>query len=163
MDKKLILLLRITSVILLVAGLGSCFNNNEYEENEDERIRAFLKDNDIDVDPTESGLYYVELIEGTGQAPVEGDTVEIYYTGYLLSGSIFSSDLSGDPFSFVVGEGTVIQGMDEGITYMNEGGEAMLVIPSWLGYGSTGKYPIPGYTPLVYEISLESVIPGPDK
>lgn len=125
-------------------------------------IDNFLKNNDIDTEPTESGLYYIEFIEGTGAQPVAGDTVEIFYKGYFLTGGVFVNNLHSDPYRFAVGSGAVIEGLDEGISYMKEGGEAMLVVPSSLAYGSEGNYylGIAGYTPLAFEIILDKVIPG---
>lgn len=153
--------LAISIVIFLMAGMTSCFKNQEIDDNEMERIQNFLDVNDLDVEPTESGLYYVELIEGTGLQPVAGDTVEVHYRGTFLDGRIFADNMDKDPFRFVLGTGYVIEGWDEGITYMKEGGEAMLVIPSTLAYGTAGTYGIPGYTPLVYTVILEDVTPGP--
>lgn len=153
----------ISLAVMIAAGTTSCFKNQEIDENEIERIQAFLDANDIDVEPTESGLYYVELIEGTGLQPVDGDTVEVHYRGTFLDGRIFADNMNSDPFRFILGTGYVIEGWDEGLTYMKEGGEAMLVIPSTLGYGTAGTYGIPGYTPLVYTIILEDVDPGPGR
>ena len=57
----------------------------------------------------------------------------------------------------------LIAGFDEGITYMKEGGKATFLIPSKLAYGTSGYYTIPGYTPLLYDVQLVKVIPGPGK
>lgn len=161
MRKRIEQILAISIGIFLVAGMTSCFKEQEVDENEMERIQSFLDANDIDVEPTESGLYYVELIEGAGLQPVAGDTVEVHYSGTFLDGRVFASNMDGDPFRFVIGTGYVIEGWDEGITYMKEGGEALLVIPSTLAYGTAGYMSIPGYTPLAYIIVLENVYPGP--
>ncbi len=154
-------LLVISIGILLAAGLTSCFKNQDIDKNELERIQSFLDANDIDVEPTESGLYYVELIEGAGLQPAAGDTVEVHYRGTFLDGRIFADNMGDEPFRFILGTAYVIEGWDEGLTYMKEGGEAMLIIPSTLAYGTAGTYGIPGYTPLVYTIVLEDVYPGP--
>ena len=63
-------------------------------------------------------------------------------------------------------EGYVIKGFDEGITYMKVGGRSLLLIPSKLAYGTSGYYTydasgnysgIPGYTPLLFDITLARV------
>jgi FKBP-type peptidyl-prolyl cis-trans isomerase FkpA/FKBP-type peptidyl-prolyl cis-trans isomerase FklB len=46
---------------------------------------------------------------------------------------------------------------------MKEGGKATLLIPSKLAYGTQGFYSVPGYTPLIYDVQLVRVIPGPSK
>lgn len=158
------IILQIAGVIFLVflpAGFSSCSKEINNEEREQELIANYLDANDIDVEPTESGLYYVELIEGNGVQPVAGDTVEIFYIGYFLDGRIFDNNINSSPLRFALGSSAVIEGMDEGVLYMKEGGQALLVMPSSLAYGPFGSYPIPGYTPLAFEVLLDKVIPGP--
>jgi peptidylprolyl isomerase len=40
---------------------------------------------DEQVIQTPSGLEYVEIAEGTGARPKQGDTVSVHYTGWLKS------------------------------------------------------------------------------
>lgn len=67
-----------------------------------------------------------------------------------------------DTLFFPVNEETLISGFDEGITYMNEGGKAMFLIPSFLGYGNSGYY-MPSYTPILFDVELVKLKPGPGK
>ena len=61
-------------------------------------------------------------------------------------------------------EGALIYGFDEGITFMKAGGKATLLVPSNLAYGASGNgYGIPGYTPLLFDVELVRVKPGPGK
>ena len=46
---------------------------------------------------------------------------------------------------------------------MKEGGKATFLIPSKLAYGTHGNYSVPGYTPVIFDIQLVRVIPGPSK
>ncbi len=162
MRKRFGTVLKISLLVFLFTGHTSCFKENMSEENEAKIINNFLKEKGIDTEPMESGLYYIELMEGTGAQPVAGDTVEVFYIGYFLTGGVFAYNLNGDPYRFALGMGEVIEGLDEGVSYMREGGEAMLVVPSSLAYGSTGNYQmgISGYTPLAFEIILDNIIPG---
>ncbi|MDT8400869.1 MAG: FKBP-type peptidyl-prolyl cis-trans isomerase [Bacteroidales bacterium] len=155
-------ILKVSLILILISGLTSCFKENLNEENEREIINNYLKEKGIDTEPTESGLYYVELIKGTGIQAFQGDTVEIFYIGYYLSGQIFAYNMNTDPYRFAIGSGAVIPGLDEGVSYMREGGEALLVVPSSLAYGAEGNYQlgISGYTPLAFEVILDKVIPG---
>jgi len=89
--------------------------------------------------------------------PQQGDSVFVHYTGRLVDSTIFDTSTGGDPFSFTLGAGYVIPGWDEGIAYMKEGGKATLIIPSVLGYGSSGKNSIPPYSTLVFDVELVDV------
>jgi FKBP-type peptidyl-prolyl cis-trans isomerase len=122
-------------------------------------LQAYLKDNNITSKPIKSGLYYIETEEGKGIQPVVGNTVQVHYTGKLLDGTKFdSSHDRGEPFSFVLGQGQVIKGWDEGIILMKEGGKATLIIPSALGYGGKGAgNSIPPYSTLVFDVELVNV------
>jgi len=48
----------------------------------------------------------------------EGDTISIHYTGTLDDGTVFDSSEGGQPLSFVVGSGEVIEGFDKGVRGM---------------------------------------------
>ena len=102
---------------------------------------------------TASGLYYEDLVVGTGATAGQGDTAEVAYSGWLPDGTLFDSG----SFSFTVGVGQVIDGFDEGVAGMKVGGKRRLVIPPDLGYGSRGSGPIPGNATLVFEVELQSV------
>ncbi len=88
---------------------------------------------------TPSGLTYLITKAGTGRQPTTGETVIINYTGTLTNGLKFDSSHDRDqPFSFKLGVGQVIKGWDEGVAKLHVGDQAILVIPSDLGYGSRG-------------------------
>ena len=109
-----------------------------------------------DYTTTTSGLKYYDLTPGTGDSPKTGQTVVVHYTGWLSDGTQFDSSLDrGEPFSFVLGEGSVIPGWEEGVATMQVGGKRQLVVPPDLGYGEQGAGNLipPGAT-LVFEVEL---------
>lgn len=110
---------------------------------------------------TDSGLEYIEVEAGTGPRAQPGDQVTVHYTGTLEDGTEFDSSAGGEPITFVLGEGRVIPGWDEGIALMNVGGKAELIIPSDLGYGTEGFGPIPGDATLYFDVELISAEPAP--
>lgn len=100
-------------------------------------IEAYLQENNIDAQKTESGVYYVVEEEGNGPEIDAGDKVSVHYRGTLLDGTPFDSSYDrGEPFTFTVGQGQVIRGWDEALQQLREGSKATLYIPSPLGYGS---------------------------
>ncbi|MDX2240555.1 MAG: FKBP-type peptidyl-prolyl cis-trans isomerase [Leptolyngbyaceae cyanobacterium bins.302] len=104
---------------------------------------------------TPSGLKYLDMVEGSGDAPQTGQTVTVHYTGTLEDGSKFDSSRDrGTPFKFKLGAGQVIKGWDEGIASMKVGGRRQLVIPPDLGYGSRGIGPIPPNSTLIFDVEL---------
>ena len=71
------------------------------------------------------------LNEGDGDTPHPGDNVSVHYTGYLVDGTKFDSSVDRNtPFEFVLGQGRVIKGWDEGVALLKVGSKAKFIIPS---------------------------------
>ncbi|MBU0765589.1 MAG: FKBP-type peptidyl-prolyl cis-trans isomerase [Bacteroidetes bacterium] len=129
------------------------------EEAEMRILKDYLKLSNIITEPTSSGLYFVPQQEGKGPTPETGDRLSVHYLGYFTSGKPFGSSYeTGRPFEFVYTPDALIEGWIEGLSYMHEGGKAILIIPSRLAYGKEGKeQSIPPYSTLVFEIDLIKV------
>lgn len=125
-------------------------------EEEGKNMATYLTDNNITVEPTVSGLIFIETRKGNGTKPQVGDKVIVHYTGYLLDGTKFDSSVDRDtPFKFDLGQGRVIKGWDEGIAMLSVGGKATLIIPSKLGYGDRGAGgTIGSYATLKFDVEL---------
>jgi peptidylprolyl isomerase len=111
---------------------------------------------------TDSGLKYVELKVGTGDAAKKGDRVRVHYTGWLKDGKKFDSSVDRkEPFVFELGAGEVIKGWDEGIAGIKPGGKRKLTIPSKLAYGKKGfgNGVIPPDADLTFEVELLKILP----
>ncbi|HEU4462442.1 MAG TPA: FKBP-type peptidyl-prolyl cis-trans isomerase, partial [Solirubrobacterales bacterium] len=101
-----------------------------------------------------------DLEKGTGAEAKAGDEITVQYVGVnYKTGKEFDSSWSrNEPFTFVLGEGFVIPGWEEGFEGMKVGGRRELIIPPDLGYGSTGSPPaIPPNETLVFVVDLEAV------
>lgn len=157
------------SILVLLTGLSilslvSCDPAKKYEKAEKESISNYLNTHPTDTFALESsGLYYRDVVVGTGVQAQTHDTAYVIYTGKYLNGNTFDTNVGGKQLIFPVGEGLMIAGFDEGITYMRVGGKAELLVPSDLAYGTQGYYTIAGYTPLLYEVEFVKVAAGPGK
>ena len=143
------------SAISIFVFFTACKSESEKEL---DTLQAYIESNNITTEPTASGLYYIEIEEGTGAPAKKGDIVDVHYTGTFLDGKKFDSSYDrGEPFEFTLGVGQVIKGWDEGISYMKEGGKAKLIMPSSLAYGARGAGSIPPYTSLIFDVELVDV------
>jgi FKBP-type peptidyl-prolyl cis-trans isomerase len=108
-------------------------------------------------------LIIEEVTEGDGEEAAAGKVAVVHYTGWLYDadaddkkGTKFDSSRDrGQPFSFPLGAGRVIQGWDQGVAGMRVGGRRLLIIPAELGYGSRGAGGvIPPNAVLVFDVEL---------
>ena len=114
--------------------------------------------NNKEIQVSETGLKYVIIEEGEGNHPTEGNVVTVHYSGFFEDGNKFDSSVERDePFSFVVGNKSVIAGWDEGIKLLKKGGKARLIIPPDLGYGNVAKGIIPANSTLIFDVELVDV------
>lgn len=92
---------------------------------------------------------------GDGAEATSGSIVRVHYTGTLEDGTEFDSSRGREPFTFALGGGQVIQGWDEGIVGMREGGIRNLTICPDMAYGEEG-FPgaIPPNATLMFEVEL---------
>ena len=112
---------------------------------------------------TESGLQYLDVVEGSGDTAAAGSYVHVHYTGWLYengeAGAKFDSSRDrNDPFEFPLGGGMVIRGWDEGVQGMKVGGQRTLIIPAELGYGARGAGGvIPPNATLKFDVELLAI------
>ncbi|KAL4218675.1 FK506-binding protein 15 [Mactra antiquata] len=113
--------------------------------------------------PTPTCLVPQDLVAGDGGQLETGDSVEVKYTGWLLTnntfGQVFDSNAKADKlFRFKLGAGKVIKGWDTGVVGMKKGGKRFMVVPSSLAYGSQGMANrIPANATLLFEIEVVRV------
>ncbi|MGK0137030.1 MAG: FKBP-type peptidyl-prolyl cis-trans isomerase [Algoriphagus sp.] len=141
-----------TLTILILAVVCFSCNGDSFSGPEDSQIDQYVIANNLVVtEKTASGLVYILTSENlSGAALIAGQTVNVNYSGNLLSGKSFDSG----NFSFALGAGRVVRGFDEGIAKMRVGEKATIIFPSTLGYGNQNQGSIPKNSPLVFDIEV---------
>lgn len=145
-----------------MASLAAACDSSE-EQPPDQELPTPQTVSESEYTVTESGLKYHDLTVGDGDEAAAGQQVTVHYHGWLQSnGTLFdSSILRGQPFSFELGAGRVIEGWDEGVAGMKVGGTRQLVIPPDLAYGAQGAgNSIPPNATLIFEVELLAVDDG---
>ena len=108
-----------------------------------------------------TGLKYTVKKAGkaNGKLAEAGKMAVVHYTGTLTDGTKFDSSRDrNQPFEFMLGEGRVITGWDEGVNGMVVGERRILVVPADLGYGAQGAPPvIPQNSELIFDVELLDV------
>ena len=64
-----------------------------------------------------------------------GDTVDVFYTGTFTNGTVFDSNVGGQPLQFTVGSGQVIPGFDQAVLGMKLKESKTVTIPANDAYG----------------------------
>lgn len=107
---------------------------------------------------TASGLKYAIISHGDGPMIDSGKVVTVNYSGYLQDGTLFDSSVERDePIQFVVGQGQVIPGWDEGMRLLKKGDKARFIIPPQLGYGEMQLEKIPANSTLIFDTEIVDV------
>ncbi len=136
-------------------------NMQKRKEEEPQKIAAYARENFAGIEPSGNGIYFKEVVAGTGESPAAGDVAKVHYTLYRLSGDkLQSSKDMGKPFEFTVGQGQVIPGWDQSLPMMKAGGTYRILVPSEMAYRDRDMgNDIPPYTPLLFEVELLDVNP----
>ena len=146
----------------------------ELREKKKEELIQFVKNNEAAAQIMPSGLKILTINEGTGEKPVVGSKVDVYYAGYFMTGDLFDSNVK--EIAEVYGkydrrrdqmngyrpipmdyspDAALIPGFKEGLQQMNYGDKVLLIIPSHLGYGEQGANGvIPPNADLLFQLEI---------
>jgi len=105
-----------------------------------------------------SGLQVFDVSAGTGATPASSDAVSVRFTGFLPDGCIFTTSyLQEGPVDIDLTAS--IEGIREGVSTMQVGGQRRLRIPATLAYGAQG-FPgrVPANSPVIFAIDLGGIV-----
>ena len=156
-------------IIGVFTAFFSCKENSleKQRKNELDKLHTFIRAHYAGLDPKPSGLYYIELEEGTGDSIKIGDRVQIFFDMWTLDSLHLASSGQFEPLELVVlhpnnlsysaTDVEDIRALHEALTYMKKNSKSLLIFDSGLGFGQYGTYGIVGFTPLMMEVKVYKV------
>lgn len=117
-----------------------------------------------------TGLMFIIEEVGNGKKPNDNDTVYVNYAGYFADGQLFDSNIKAvaeqfgmfdpsrpyEPMPAIYGPNApMIPGFAEGMSMLNYGGKAKLILPPYLAYGERGAGDvIPPNSWLIFDVEI---------
>lgn len=165
-DRVIALILAIVFFITSVGVSGLVIfqlfqdNNEAKTVNQDSNNTTLQGTQLADFTPVDKidSLQIIDLQTGDGKEVKATDTIVVDYTGAIAStGVIFQSSLDAGQ-QFTTELSGVIQGWQQGIPGMKEGGKRRLIIPASLAYGENPPEGIPANADLVFDVTVHAVV-----
>lgn len=118
-------------------------------------LAEYIEKENVNVMPSDSGIYIIPLEKGKGRCPVQGEKVELDFAASLLNGREVGSTYGQDEkFTFVLGENQVIPGWEVIVPKMHLGERVKAIVPFEMAYGEHQVGQVPSYANMVYDIKL---------
>lgn len=160
------------AVVLSVIST-SCKTNTLDALHEDEVVARdkYVKDNNLTDALDVSGIYFKDIIKGTGDSIKSGYKVMLFFSITLLDGTVVFTTDDGlghdyEPFAFYVDVSNTIvnaqyvqqiAGLHKGLKKMFPGGKAFMVIPSELAFKAVDNTSlgIPRFSTLLATVTVK--------
>lgn len=145
---------------------------DKLQADEPTKLEQYITDNNITAAPDEDGLYVIVSKKGNGPKIGVGKVVTFNYTGRLIDGTMFDSNVESDaqeggiyeanrtyaPARYEVGKDSYVKGLMKAFDGMAQGTVATIIIPSNMGYGSEWRTEkIPPFSTLIFDVEILSV------
>lgn len=131
---------------------------------------AIIMEQYKDAQKSSTGLMYIIEEVGKGKKPNDNDTVYVNYAGYFADGRPFDTNIQTiaeqfemfdpnrpyEPMPAIYGPNApMIPGFSEGLSLLNHGGKAKLILPPYLAYGERGAGGvIPPNAWLIFDVEI---------
>lgn len=125
------------------------------------KIDQYIEDNSwtSEIEPSYGTRYVVHDAGDAGVNIDFGDFLAIHYEGKLLDETVFDSNYeSVTPWSFTLGQTSLIAGFELGLDQLNKNDSATFFVPSIYGYGKKPNGDIPANSVLIFTVSVRDVI-----
>jgi len=145
-------------LLCLIFMVGSCSSNSPKTDPSGDVDKVLNKASSPVVANATTDRTWIQVVKaGKGASVKKTQRATVHYTGRLTNGKQFDSSRDrGQPFTFQVGAGDVIQGWDIGVEGMKVGERRKLTVPPELGYGArdVSNGLIPANSTLVFDVEL---------
>ena len=158
MDKNSIVIFILTIAVIIVSGLFLWQGN--YRSSGSSLSQSIDQSQQVSDNNYKTKEMKIETLqEGEGEGAKAGDKLTLNYVGTLEDGTKFDSSIGrGQPFTFTLGQNSVIQGWEQGLLGMKPGEKRKLTIPPELAYGEQGAGGvIPPNATLIFEVDMISI------
>jgi FKBP-type peptidyl-prolyl cis-trans isomerase len=101
--------------------------------------------------------YWISILQkGEGALPKNNEVITYQYSISLLNGTCcYSNYNTSNTSTLLIGRAHTIRGIEMGLMKLQQGGEALIILPSILGYSVSGDgHCIPPYSPLIVNLRL---------
>lgn len=133
--------------------------NKDLKDKENEDIQDYIQEQKEDYLSTNAGFYMTRTKLDSVRLVKDLDTIKFEYQVRNLNDSVIYDYNSVGKQHIVLGQSSIIRGIEFGLKRMSEGETATLLIPSSLAYGVDGdRKNITADTPLVIQIKLEDIV-----
>lgn len=123
-------------------------------------LKEYAAKNNIKYIESPLGVLVEVQNPGVGMKANNGTKAMILYTGKLMNGKQFDSNVGRTPeqlLPILVGSHNVVPGMEDAMQYFGKGGKGRLLIPAALAYGDRDNGPIPANSNLIFDIEVKEV------
>ena len=131
----------------------------EFLKKERTSIKAYIKDRDLEMKRTGTGMHYQILNDSSAEATVEPKDVVTYeYRIYMMNGNLLYSSKQVGAASLKIDRQDAEQGLHEALKLLGLGDRGRFILPSHLAFGVAGdQQKVPPMTALVYELKVVDI------
>lgn len=148
---------------------------DESESDELLRLQAYMGIHYPNLQPTQSGLYYIIHEQGDGEAAETDDFILYNYSVMGLSGVVVETNIKSTAYLYDLYSSTsryapafsaynesLIKGLIEGISYLKPPAKARFIMPSSLAFGGSMFKGLNPYSSIIYDLELIKVVSDPE-
>jgi FKBP-type peptidyl-prolyl cis-trans isomerase FkpA len=118
-------------------------------------IKNYAQRHNLEMQTTQTGLWYDIYKKGDGIRAQKGKTIVYNFTVKLLDGTLCYKSGQNAPGHFLIGQGGVEAGLEEGVLLLREGDKAIFIMPPYLAHGLVGdEKKIPPMAVIVYDVDV---------